>query len=771
MLGRVIQITQTAKDASSMPRTQTRTYTYDNRGFLKTEKHPEKGASGNGTVTYSNYDPRGLPGRVQDGPNDLTFTYDTAGRLTQVKETGTGGRVIKSYTYATANGTSNWRNGKVEVARRYNYVLIGTTPYTVEIAETYTYGGRGGRPSKRDTQAYVNGGAFESFTQSWAWNDLGDTGSVTYPKCTHTGCTATTARTVSPTYTNGFLTAVPGYASPITYQANGMIDQITHLNTPGSSATWVTDTNHPDADNLPRPSKIESKLGANVTWSSGTYAYDGSGNLVKTGSAYMLYDKVSRASSGLLYTGAGAGGSTTAFSNTYDGFGNLTGITSGTTRTIAVEWATNRVDTITGSTQYDSAGNMTRWNSGPTYEYDRLDMMWHMKNGAEDWLYLYTADDERIWSYKPAANSSRWTLRDLDRKVLREYDNLGGAWTVRRDYVYRGRSLVAAHTSDPSPKDLIQFHLDHLGTPRAITDKNGTRIAYHLYYPYGEEATGFNQDQERAKFTGHERDLASLGGAGDDLDNMHARIYNGQLGKFLGVDPLRGRPSMPQTLNRYSYVMGNPLKYVDPFGLEPVFPGGGETITVTGTPYRFDTGYSGASQLYYDSFFLQNVSFLISPQAPPPPAPMPAPQPPVWVNPTGNCPRGRDGQGSGQFQASRGTNRGPHEGTDYLATAGQDVVAPTAGTITRPVHRVYKTPPYHSGFLLTGFNGYEIKGFYVTLDPSLVGSQVAAGDVLGPSQDLTPRYPGISNHVHIEILDANGNLIDPTTLIPTPGCP
>jgi hypothetical protein len=39
-------------------------------------------------------------------------------------------------------------------------------------------------------------------------------------------------------------------------------------------------------------------------------------------------------------------------------------------------------------------------------------------------------------------------------------------------------------------------------------------VAYHVYYPFGEEATAFNQDTERLKFTGHERDLASLVGAG-----------------------------------------------------------------------------------------------------------------------------------------------------------------------------------------------------------------------------------------------------------------
>ena len=46
------------------------------------------------------------------------------------------------------------------------------------------------------------------------------------------------------------------------------------------------------------------------------------------------------------------------------------------------------------------------------------------------------------------------------------------------------------------------FHLDHLGTPRLITRAGGERVAYHVYYPFGEEATAFNLDSERMKFTG-----------------------------------------------------------------------------------------------------------------------------------------------------------------------------------------------------------------------------------------------------------------------------
>jgi hypothetical protein len=48
---------------------------------------------------------------------------------------------------------------------------------------------------------------------------------------------------------------------------------------------------------------------------------------------------------------------------------------------------------------------------------------------------------------------------------------------------------------------------------------------------------------------------------------MHARHYNPQIGRFLQVDPLAGVLSRPQSLNRYSYVLGNPVSLVDPKGL------------------------------------------------------------------------------------------------------------------------------------------------------------------------------------------------------------
>lgn len=61
---------------------------------------------------------------------------------------------------------------------------------------------------------------------------------------------------------------------------------------------------------------------------------------------------------------------------------------------------------------------------------------------------------------------------------------------------------------------------------------------------------------------------------------MHARYFSAHLGTFHSVDTVGGASDLPQSWNRYAYVLGNPLQYVDPFGLQSA--AFGDEITVTG---------------------------------------------------------------------------------------------------------------------------------------------------------------------------------------------
>jgi len=124
-------------------------------------------------------------------------------------------------------------------------------------------------------------------------------------------------------------------------------------------------------------------------------------------------------------------------------------------------------------------------------------------------------------------------------------------------------TLAALPTPAPIPR-LILFHLDHLGTPRVLTDSSGVVISTHHYMPFGDERPVQPQNSTNTRqFTGHERDADS------GLDYMLARYYSNSLDRFMSPDPSRlGVDRLnPQSWNRYTYALNNPINNFDLNGL------------------------------------------------------------------------------------------------------------------------------------------------------------------------------------------------------------
>jgi RHS repeat-associated protein len=89
----------------------------------------------------------------------------------------------------------------------------------------------------------------------------------------------------------------------------------------------------------------------------------------------------------------------------------------------------------------------------------------------------------------------------------------------------------------------------------------GTVVSSLRYYPYGGTRSGSMATDRR--YTG-QRWEASVG-----FYDYGARSYDPALGRFLQADTIVPNPANPQSLNRYAYVLNNPLKYTDPTGHFP----------------------------------------------------------------------------------------------------------------------------------------------------------------------------------------------------------
>ncbi|HEY3052051.1 MAG TPA: hypothetical protein VGK04_01540, partial [Thermoanaerobaculia bacterium] len=142
---------------------QLRTFTYDLRGFLNDEFHPEKG-----TTRYSGYDARGHLLRKQDGTSstfDLTYAYDASERLTRIQSTVGGGAIKEFYFDSVSDGVHTLSGpGRLLKSVRHNRTAaLGD----IQVTDYYAYD-NAGRVSSKETRLSTG----PVFTQNVTYTDL-----------------------------------------------------------------------------------------------------------------------------------------------------------------------------------------------------------------------------------------------------------------------------------------------------------------------------------------------------------------------------------------------------------------------------------------------------------------------------------------------------------------------------------------------------------------------------------------------------------------------
>jgi RHS repeat-associated protein len=99
---------------------------------------------------------------------------------------------------------------------------------------------------------------------------------------------------------------------------------------------------------------------------------------------------------------------------------------------------------------------------------------------------------------------------------------------------------------------------DQLNSASEVLYASGAIVGEQRYYPFGETHVSTGSMFTDRLYTG-QRAISGLG-----LDYYNARYYDPSLGRFISPDSIT--PGGPQGLNRYSYVMNNPIRYNDPTG-------------------------------------------------------------------------------------------------------------------------------------------------------------------------------------------------------------
>jgi len=545
-LGNLLTVTQNAQATSNQ---QTRTYTYDAMSRLTSEKNPEM----NQVATTYTYDldatctpaAKGdLVKRIDPVGNTSCYSYDALHRLTSVVYSGPYATNTPNKYFVYDTGSVNsiaMQNGKTRVIEAYT----ATTQTGTRITDLgFGYSVRGEVSDVYQSTPHSSG--YYHFNQTyWAHgapnqlSQLVGLPAITYGASTGAGLDG-----------EGRITQVTAGTgqNPVT----GVTFNTSSLPTQVNLGSGDNDIFAYDPNTL-RMTQFKFNVGAssqsltgNLTWNAnsslGQLGITDQLNSADTQTCNYNHDDMVRIATANCGTAASQ-----TFS--YDPFGNVNKSGSPNSFQPTYSAATNRMTSLPGSftPTYDANGNVLN-DSNHTYAWD--------------------ADNNSV-----TVDALGLTFDALDRMVEQNrsgtYTQIVYAPTGAKLALMNAQSLVKAFVPLPGQATAVYTsagldhyrHSDWLGSARLTSSPSRAFVSSLAYAPFGETyaqsgATDFS-------FTGQNQDTSS-----GDYDFLF-REYSTQ-GRWVSPDPAALAavdPASPQSWNRYSYVLNDPLDFLDPLGL------------------------------------------------------------------------------------------------------------------------------------------------------------------------------------------------------------
>ncbi|WP_223855223.1 RHS repeat-associated core domain-containing protein [Ralstonia solanacearum] len=275
----------------------------------------------------------------------------------------------------------------------------------------------------------------------------------------------------------------------------------------------------------------------------------------------------------------------------YDAADNRTSATSRTAKQTIVPNALNQMQTVNGQpTQYDAAGNLLE-DEARQYDWDaehRLIRIRYKAQAGKETRFGYdglgrgtvitevdgtgTTETHYVWCGEAICQK-----RDANGQLLRAYYPEGesgpeiGKRVAKADTAtetdadgdeHDGRDQDGndgkAAPQTESTGSLI-YARNHLGSVTDTLTPDGRAVTHTEYGPYGELV----KSQGRAEYRS---DFGYAGMQYHAASGMYLtlfRAYDPGTGRWVSRDPIGEQGGF----NLYGYVAGNPLTYVDPFGL------------------------------------------------------------------------------------------------------------------------------------------------------------------------------------------------------------
>ena len=508
------------------------------------------------SVSYS-YNAQGLlASTTYPGGQALQYVYDTTGQLTGL--TWVGQPVVSGITWNPLGQPTGWSwnlpGGGTAIPATRSYNTAGQLTATEFSSYQYDAAGRINGITQNLWQPASTNPQDATITEAPAsWT-------VQYsPAGRITGFTRTTAA-------NGTDTAT------FQYDPNGNRKSSTReVAGTTTSRTYSGEASH---NRLLGFSQTTSP-GGNSASTSVTYQYNSAGDLLSDGLTRYHYDSEGRLDSAT--TGQGPDVPTTKYAHN------------------ALGQRVFKTEPLFSSAATPGTGknlNNLLADDGEEGEQEPPGLIQQFLNFWSKLWSPSTSDAEKLgWSYVYAEDGS----------LLGEYGSGGSASSGTSQYLYLPTASGPMPIAAVIKGQTYAIHSDHLNTPRKLTQADGQAAWQWAYSAFGEEqpttgakrftsetttpttgATSIPEVMFNLRYPGQYFDSETK------LHYNHFRSYDGRTGRYTQGDPI----GLDGGWNRFAYVGGNPLSYIDALGLCPC----GDPAAVA----KKAQSYEGSSNWRYD---------------------------------------------------------------------------------------------------------------------------------------------------------------------------